>query len=254
MGFVRATGALGAAVSLPPVRAFSTQIAALPGLLGWYTARPQYCRIAGGKVAEWLSRSPGGPSFVETVAGGGPVLSADAAGVYSLGFASADATQMTWRGDFPLAAHTKVLIADITAPPSGVRYLLSAAAVGSTTGRHNLRTQTTSVSMQIDGGVFLSRPAAFDGPGLYVGAWNGATEEASIASGSNRLTIDGAGASVTQTALYLGGVQATPSGANTPDMKVHDVLIFDRDLVTDGRAAGALGLLESYAARVYGAG
>ncbi|WP_226578271.1 hypothetical protein [Acuticoccus sediminis] len=255
MAFVRTAGALGAAVSLPSVRTYSSVISALPGLLGWYTAHPIYAETSGGKVKKWNSRIPGLPAFVETASGGGPVLTPNAAGSrYGMAFTSADATQMTWGGTFPLPKHTKVVIADIATPPA-TRYLLGSAQ-GGTDGRHNFRTDPTIVAVQIDAapeGALISRPAVYNEPALYVAAWNGDSDEASLVVNANAVTSVMAGAEVTKTDVYLGGANGLPSASNTPNMTVFDVLIFDRDLVTEGSTAGALARIAEYAATVYGA-
>lgn len=238
---------------LPSAGPVASQIAAIPGLLGWFQADPLYTTIVSGGIDVFADRAGGANTFSKTSVNGRAVLTADQInGFYAADFdpggAGVDRYTFTGATFNANAAFTWVVVFRVD-DTTADRNVLAVFTDASNKASINTGVGASTFRFQYGGGVGITAP-------VTVGQWHAAicsfdgTLMKMWADG-NRLTdsdVTGTGGTAS---LVLGALNT--AGAQGLDGAVSDALIFTGDLL-DAENAAYFTSLRDYIKNVYDIG
>lgn len=240
-----------------PIVDLAAAFAAIPGLMSWHTAEPDYMTIDGSnRVSALLDRSGNSRTFTQDTGGVQPLYEAAQINTTrgAIRFDSTRQDRMAWTGTFPITDHTKLIVMKGVGAASATQNILSQSSPAD--GKHTLFrvASATTIRNAIDdqatpATVIAEDTLADDTWALIIASWSAAAGRASIKI--NNLSIKSAanvGSAVAGTALYLGGPSSTSGQLNG---QVADIAIFSADLLDNANAA-SLNVAQQYVANRYG--
>jgi hypothetical protein len=251
--FIKLSGVTFTGGNMPSVRDLAAEILALPGLVSWHSARPEYLLLdESGRVTTWYNRISGAPVFAARVGENKPLyLASDANANQGVQFVRANGEVLDYGGTYPFGAAavaSRFLIGSFVAPVvSTVEHYFNFETT-TETERNTLCGTSGFVRAIVDQTQPNASTAWSPGPSLKVlGFGHDAT---------NNLLASCIGETITEVAssvdVFSGSINLSQSNTTqAANMTVQDAFIFDEYVLEAGN--DALVLINEYAAARYNA-
>ncbi len=263
--YIKLNGVRFSNPNLPILRDLSAEVAALPGLMDWFTAAPAYITTdTSGLVQSWSGRV-GGTTFTPALSGKPSFITDAASGRAAVHFTDSVVMPLTWSGVFPTGLtetgkFTKILISRLgIAADTNNKFLLGYwNNPTDNDGYHHIRYEPAlaRIGSVVDssgttggGTVDIENPAIINNPSLIGSACDPVAQKNTVMVNGQVLsaTYAAGSAQVDESGLWLGNIGGAGGSVRGPEMNVFDVLVFNADILGDVSNAASLEVVRAYA-------